>query len=70
MKINLNLPKEKVKLITKLIAEWKELSPKPLTNFELLHKVEKEISLHITYSILSNGDLDKIKEDLENETED
>jgi len=58
MKFTIDIPKETVKQLSDLVSEWRKLSPWPLTNFERLRQIEKEISSQFTYVILSNDALD------------
>jgi hypothetical protein len=55
MKLEISLSAPVSKELAKLVAEWKELSPYPLTHVERLQNLEKEIAKQLTYALLSDN---------------
>jgi len=64
MKLELALSKNQVELFYSLIKQWKDLAPKPLTNFVRLKELESQLGLQVAYLMLSGDCLEKLEFDM------
>ena len=60
MKLEINLAGSDSEELSKLVSEWKELSPYPLTHVGRLQLLEKEIAKKLTLILLANNSFEAL----------
>lgn len=67
MKIEINLSAEEIKKLSHLISEWEKFSPFPLTHFANLKILERALGSELTFALLRDENINKLKIQLKNE---